>query len=591
MLNDPDHPEHDHSAALLTVSDILSQHTYAPGPNYENDLLMHVMNARPDVAAGTRNDDIWARDQARVQQDQLLATFRSHFTKIQAALSHECERLILLFMPSGKESHVFKTILHYRQTYIDTERRNNRLPNYTANMTFDFLAFYMVGTSKEMAIRESFMALLHTRPRRQDLLSWSHSFKNVHRRLTAHGVVINDHDGTTDLLDLYYRTPFAHQLTNKEIQILKAGGFFAGGPVDFDRDRIEQYFTDNIADFPREFKQDSRVTTWIAKRTARLGIIESKKTVLKELKAATTKHSKHTDTRTRHRGPHPYRDVNYADPQAITNPNTQRRGPPPTSQYPRWNAHPPSHPFGKGGGKGKQPPKGTSFGNRDPRFRGHVGHWGNYGKGKQPGKGKGKGKGKGDKGSSTDIICWFCNKKGHRRSECRAFTALKKDVNYTAVVEDIPDHELPILAMVVDSIGNPYCSQCHLPHCNPGPYGCLSPQSPILLSYVDYAFAPEQSAFYNAVLNHKDPVPSHPPITKELLYTPLQDDGTNRDYDPYGIQAATDYAYPEGWGYHQEGAHGGYDPEEPPPQEDILHTDTAPAPGTPDDDDGSTSDE
>ena len=58
ILHDPNHPEHDHSAALLTVSDILSQHTYAPGPNYENDLLMHVMNARPDIAAGTRNDDV-----------------------------------------------------------------------------------------------------------------------------------------------------------------------------------------------------------------------------------------------------------------------------------------------------------------------------------------------------------------------------------------------------------------------------------------------------------------------------------------------------------------------------------------------------
>ena len=83
----------------------------------------------------------------------MLATFRSHFIKIQAALSHECERLILLFMPAGKESHVFKTILHYRQTYLEAERRANRVPNYTANMTFDFLAQHMVGTSKEMVIR------------------------------------------------------------------------------------------------------------------------------------------------------------------------------------------------------------------------------------------------------------------------------------------------------------------------------------------------------------------------------------------------------------------------------------------------------
>jgi hypothetical protein len=34
---------------------------------------------------------------------------------------------------------------------------------------------------------------------------------------------------------------------------------------------------------------------------------------------------------------------------------------------------------------------------------------------------------------------------------------------------------------------------------------------------VDYAFAPQQAAFYDAVLNHKDPVPDHPPITKVLL--------------------------------------------------------------------------
>ena len=84
----------------------------------------------------------------------MLATFRNQFAKIQAALSHECERLILLFMPAGKESHVFKTLLHYRQTYLETERRANRVPNYTANMTFDFLAHHMAGTSKKMAIRK-----------------------------------------------------------------------------------------------------------------------------------------------------------------------------------------------------------------------------------------------------------------------------------------------------------------------------------------------------------------------------------------------------------------------------------------------------
>ena len=208
------------------------------------------------------------------------------------------------------------------------------------------------------------------------------------------GVATTDIDGTTDLLDLYYRTPFAHQLTNKEVQILKAGGFFAGGPVDFDRDRIEQYFTDNTTDFFKEFKQDSRITTWIAKRAMRLGIMDNKKAVLQELQAKTPtgKGNRHTDTRTRHRGSHPYRDVHYTDPQALRDSQTQQRGPPSTSQYPRWSPPRPPPQHDRKGGKGKHPHKGTSLGDRDLRYKGNVHNWG---KGKHPHKGKATGKGKG----------------------------------------------------------------------------------------------------------------------------------------------------------------------------------------------------
>ena len=63
--------------------------------------------------------------------------------------------------------------------------------------------------------------------------------------------------------------------------------------------------------------------------------------------------------------------------------------------------------------------------------------------------------------------------------------------------------------------------------------------------------------------------------------------------DPYGIAAVNDYAYPDNWGYYNEGANQEYYPTEPPPQADVLHIEEAPSPGTPDDEDdvGSTSDE
>ena len=111
---------------------------------------------------------------------------------------------------------------------------------------------------------------------------------------------------------------------------------------------------------------------------------------------------------------------------------------------------------------------------------------------------------------------------------------------------------------------------------------------------MDYAFAPQQAAFYDAVLSHKDPVPDHPPITKDLLYAPTQDGYSDRSQDPYGISAATDYAYSTGWGHHHDGAQHEYYQPEPPPPTDVLHTEEAPSPSsipTDDDDGGSTSDE
>ena len=95
----------------------------------------------------------------------------------------------------------------------------------------------------EMAIRESFVATKHIRLRKQDLLTWSRSFRPIHARLLAHGVASIDTDGTTRLLDLFYRTPFVHQLPAKELGALRNGGFFKSGLLDFDRDLVEAHFT------------------------------------------------------------------------------------------------------------------------------------------------------------------------------------------------------------------------------------------------------------------------------------------------------------------------------------------------------------
>ena len=560
---DPLNPFNDHSAALLTNADILTKHPYCAGPDQTDDLHMHVMNAYPQLASASRNQfDPYAVEAANSQINQLVSTYSIQIQKIQQALSHECERLILRCIPKGEASPIFKQILFYRQTSIDSARQNQMAFTYNASLTIEFLRFHMVGTSMEMAIRESFAAIKHTRLRKQDLLSWSRSFRSIHARLLAHGVSSTDYDGTTKLLDLFYRTPFVHQLSAKELGALRNGGFFKQGLLDFDKDEIEAYFTANPEEFPKEVRTDSRVQAWLTHRETRLSL------------PATSMPAPLPVTNQRHKSRHTQQaDVNYAHKESVPWPGRN------TPYTPRGNA---KSPYAKGHtpapsryAKGKQG-KATRYGDRSPKG-------GPYGKGtpnpKHHPSSKGKPPGKG-KPSHKPKLCWFCNKEGHVRADCYGYKALQSTVAYTSVRELLPDHELEDFALVIDGIGNPYCPVCNHPDCVPGPNGCeFGASAPLLAMQCLICSDSTQNELYGTILDIKRP--PHQPITRELLVAQHAE-----SHDPYGLDYASSLAYPA---YHPRWDDG--NPNNATPQ-DVYHVDheeNPSNPGTEDEDTGSTS--
>ena len=195
---------------------------------------------------------------------------------------------------------------------------------------------------------------------------------------------------------------------------------------------------------------------------------------------------------------------------------------------------------GKGiGGKGK---------GKDGKGRGK----GSKG-GKGMGKGKGKGKGKGHapglglqlpmqaSSSSTsssaikpntnlaDVTCYFCHQKGHYKSQCPKWLALRSSPSYQHTRQQAPRLGL-ILDHLEDAVFAPdscclWCADCNCDGTN-----CASTFDPQDFQEATSLFMQQlQPLVANSKLGR--PLDSHPPLSRELMLTRLETDDWGDTYE------------------------------------------------------------
>ncbi len=220
------------------------------------------------------------------------------------------------------------------------------------------------------------------------------------------------------------------------------------------------------------------------------------------------------------------------------------------NKYPRFG----SPGIGKGiGGKGK---------NKDGKGRGK----GSKG-GKGMGKGKGKGKGKGHtpglglqlplqaSNNSTsssaskpntnlaDVTCYFCHQKGHYKSQCPKWLALRSSSSYQHTRQQAPRLGL-ILDHLEDAVFAPDSCCLWCADSNGDGTNCASTFDPQDFQEATALFMQQlQPLVANSKLDR--PLDSHPPLSRELMLTRLETDDWGNIYEDTQDQHQQEHEHTE----------------------------------------------
>ncbi len=171
--------------------------------------------------------------------------------------------------------------------------------------------------------------------------------------------------------------------------------------------------------------------------------------------------------------------------------------------------------------------------------------------------------------NAADVTCYFCHQKGHYKSQCPKWLALRSSSTYQQTKQ-----QAPRLGMIVDHLEDSVfapdsaCLWCADTACDGT--NCSSTFDPNDFHEATAVFMQQLKPMVaNAKLDR--PLDSHPPLSRELMLTRLEADdwgdsadGTQYEQEDHGYAEHYDDSYDYDYQEHRE--HHEYDTEQYKPQ-------------------------
>ena len=124
---------------------------FCPELLYDHALVINERNIDQDLDdyAKRVHPSQHAIANSKEPHDGKSAAAQQHIDRINQIISHECERLILLVMPNGENTSIFKRLLHHRSKYLeDSYKDPEKYGPYNADQSFHFSSSTAPATTK-----------------------------------------------------------------------------------------------------------------------------------------------------------------------------------------------------------------------------------------------------------------------------------------------------------------------------------------------------------------------------------------------------------------------------------------------------------
>mgnify|MGYP001485335174 CR=1 FL=1 len=108
------------------------------------------------AAAAQQHIDVFKTNTKAASQqhtDVFKTNTKATINRINQIISHECGRLILLVMPNGESTSIFKRLLHHRSKYLgDLYKYPTKYGPYNAMQPFAYLRKQCRGNNERMRV-------------------------------------------------------------------------------------------------------------------------------------------------------------------------------------------------------------------------------------------------------------------------------------------------------------------------------------------------------------------------------------------------------------------------------------------------------
>ena len=537
----------------------------------EQDLDDYAKRVHPSQHAIANSKELHDGKSAAAQQhiDVFKTNTKATIDRINQIISHECERLILLVMPNGENTSIFKRLLHHRSKYLeDSYKDPDKYGPYNADQSFKFLKQHCTGNNERMKVLYSFTLINHERQQHQNILAWSRSFIPLIRAMERFADPPTTATAKKAYKKTFYHEPFVGQLTTREIQTLNGGGFLQKANEHLDQEKLEEWISQHEGHFQVKFTPDKRTKEFISSKKKLFASVYPKpreSTKRKRKNDSTTtlyidnkKPNKQQSSKGKGRGRNQYSRP-YWPPYSLL---YEKGRPWPSPHYKGKGAGKGYDTKGKGkgkgkskgkdhrykGGKGKQPPRSSWYGNRGQP---NTNRWSNQrNPAGSPAKGKGNNR-NAQQGASTQklplnnqIRCNFCNKIGHIAKNCWSLQKIKGSKPYSDIMVAASDDQKPGIDRLIDSVNNPYCPVCCDHECpvnsdSLDPHSeCANGETDHLASAKELFFSDDAHPLMDIIKHEKqngEEPPTEQPESSSTLYTDPEE-----QWDP-----GTDHSWPD----------------------------------------------